>query len=110
MNFAKAALASGHEIYRLFFYGDGVHSSTGLQVAPQDEPDLAQEWAELVKAHQLDAVVCIAAALKRGILNTAEAQRYSKRAANLNDAFELAGLGQLVEAVARSDRVLTFGG
>ena len=55
-------------------------------------------------------VVCIAAALKRGILNQEEAERYEKPAHNLRDGFAISGLGQLVDAALMSDRLITFGG
>ena len=108
--FAQAVLAGGHEIVRLFFYQDGVHSASGNIVAPQDEQDIAEQWQDFIKAHQLDGVVCIAAALRRGVLNEEEAQRYQKPAANLSDSWELSGLGQLHDAAQSADRLICFGG
>jgi tRNA 2-thiouridine synthesizing protein D len=108
--FASAVLAAGHEIYRLFFYGDGVHNASSLAVVPQDELDLPAAWRALITEHNLDAVACIAAGLKRGVLDDGEAERYERPASNLDSAFELSGLGQLVEAAVKSDRVITFGG
>lgn len=108
--FAKAALAQGHEIVRLFFYQDGVHSASGNVVLPQDESDTAAQWRDFVTTHQLDGVVCIAAALRRGVLNAEEAERYSRPAANLPAPWELSGLGQLHDAVQAADRLICFGG
>lgn len=110
LRFAQAALDGGHEIVRLFFYQDGVHSAAGNPVSPQDELDLAGEWRDFVRQHHLDAVVCIAAALRRGVLNAEEAQRYGKPAANLGAPWELSGLGQLHEAAQMADRLVCFGG
>ena len=110
LRFAQAALDGGHEIVRLFFYQDGVHSASGNVVSPQDELELPREWREFVQQHQLDAVVCIAAALRRGVLNAEEAQRYGKPAANLEAPWELSGLGQLHEAAQLADRLISFGG
>lgn len=110
LRFAQAALDGGHEIVRLFLYQDGVHSASGNVVSPQDELDLPREWREFVQQHQLDAVVCIAAALRRGVLNAEEAQRYGKPAANLEAPWELSGLGQLHEAAQLADRLISFGG
>ena len=110
LRFAQAALDGGHEIVRLFFYQNGVHSASGNVVSPQDELDLPREWREFVQQHQLDAVVCIAAALRRGVLNAEEAQRYGKPAANLEAPWELSGLGQLHEAAQLADRLISFGG
>ena len=107
--FAKAALAAGHEIYRLFFYMDGVQNASQLATPPQDEQNIPQRWNELIKAHNIDAVVCIAAALRRGLLDKAEAARYEKEADNLAEGFSLSGLCQLVDAGIESDRLITFG-
>ena len=87
-----------------------MHSASGNVVSPQDELDLPREWREFVQQRQLDAVVCIAAALRRGVLNAEEAQRYGKPAANLEAPWELSGLGQLHEAAQLADRLISFGG
>jgi len=110
LRFAEAALAGGHEIVRLFFYQDGVHSASGNVVAPQDELDVAAQWRAFITERQLDAVVCIAAALRRGVLDEAEAKRWNRPAANLPAPWDLSGLGQLHEAAQLADRLVTFGG
>lgn len=110
LRFAEAALAGGHEIVRLFFYQDGVHNAVESVVVPQDEQDTAAQWRELIRQHQLDAVVCIAAALRRGVLDQAEADRYQRTAASVAAPWELSGLGQLHEAVQQADRLVCFGG
>ncbi|HDZ09797.1 sulfurtransferase complex subunit TusD [Pseudohongiella sp.] len=109
LTFCQAALDAGHQIYRLFFYEDGVHNAHALAVWPQDERDLNAAWATLIRDHRLDAVVCVASALKRGVLNTDEAARYEKNAASLEPSFEISGLGQWVDACLHSDRVVSFG-
>ncbi|WP_226702989.1 sulfurtransferase complex subunit TusD [Microbulbifer elongatus] len=110
LRFARALLQSDHGIYRVFFYGDGVHGGSALSAPPQDEQNLLGQWQELQSAHDLDLTICIAAAQRRGVLSSSEASRLEKPAGNLADGFELAGLGQLAEAAAVSDRLVTFGG
>ncbi|MCP8465887.1 sulfurtransferase complex subunit TusD [Pseudomonas sp. ZM23] len=110
LRFAEAALAGGHEITRLFFYQDGVYSASANTVTAQDELDVATAWSRFVADNQLDGVVCIAAALRRGVLNAEEAQRYSRPAANLQARWDLSGLGQLHEATQLADRLVCFGG
>nr|WP_324259327.1 sulfurtransferase complex subunit TusD [Cellvibrio fontiphilus] len=105
--FATAVLRQGHVLHRVFFYHDGVHNATSLAAPPQDEFNLHNAWDLLAKEH--DLVICIAAALKRGVLNKEEADRYNKSTHNLNDNFALSGLGQLIEAAVISDRLITFG-
>lgn len=109
LSFCQAALAAGHQIYRVFFYEEGVHNASALSVWPQDERDLNADWAAVIRDHQLDAVVCVASALKRGVLNAEEASRYEKAAASIDPAFDISGLGQWVDACLHSDRVVSFG-
>lgn len=107
--FAKTALEAGHEIFRVFYYGDGVLVANSQIAPPQDEINLPEMWQALATQYDIDLVVCIAAAVKRGVLDDNEAKRYEKDGANLAAGFELSGLGQLAEAIALSDRVITFG-
>lgn len=110
LQFAEALLLQGHQLYRGFFYHEGVYHGSSLVCPPQGEFDPIEGWRRLQTTYHLDLVVCIAAALKRGILDAGEAERYEKVASNLHPEFQLSGLGQWVDAVVHSDRVLTFAG
>lgn len=107
--FAKAAIAKGHEIFRIFFYHDGVNNATDLAVPPQDDRNITANWVKLAEENNIDMVVCIAAAQRRGLLDKNEAERQGKRADNIAPVFRISGLGQLVEAGIECDRLLTFG-
>ena len=107
--FCRAVLEKHHNIYRLFFYHDGVHNASSLLTLPQDEVQPSQRWRLLIDEYGLDAVACIASALRRGVINKAEAERFAKPADNLMPGFELSGLGQLIDAAQNSDRLMTFG-
>ena len=107
--FTKAALAKGHEIFRVFFYHDGVNNATRLAVPRQDDRNITQQWTELQKEHNLDLVVCIAAAQRRGLMDEDEAKRQGKDATNIAEGFRISGLGQLIEAGIECDRLVTFG-
>jgi len=96
--FCKAALARGHEIHRVFFYHDGVNNSTRLTEPPLDDRNIVNRWSKLAEDSQIDLVVCVAAALRRGI-----------RDENLAPGFRISGLGQLVETGIEADRTVTFG-
>ena len=109
-NFSCAALNRGHTIYRVFFYQDAVHTASSLAVPPQDEIHLYRQWQQLASHYDIDMVVCISAALRRGMLDKAESERYEKGHSNLADGFSLSGLGQLVDGAIQSDRFITFGG
>jgi len=108
-SFAKTLLSEGHQIHRVFFYGDGIHNASSLASPPQDEINLPIQWKHLAEQKNIDLVVCIAASLRRGLLNEEEARRHEKPAANLESPFEISGLGQLLEAAVVSDRLITFG-
>ncbi len=107
--FIEAALEAGHEIFRVFFYHDGVNNSTRYTVPPQDDRNIQVRWSELAEKHDLDMVVCIAAAQRRGILDENEAQRQGKDGDNIAPGFRISGLGQLIEAGIQADRLVTFG-
>ncbi len=109
LSFAKAALHRGHTVGRIFFFREAVHTGSCLTVAPQGEVDLHQEWKNLGEEHAIDMVICISAALKRGLLDESEAGRYNKPAHNIESPFTVSGLGQLVDGSVSADRVITFG-
>ena len=96
--FCKAAIAKGHEVMRVFFYNDGVNNATRLTEPPQDDRNIVNRWSKLAEEHGVDLVVCVAAALRRGI-----------RDENLATGFRISGLGQLVEIGIQADRLVTFG-
>ena len=110
LRFAEAVLAGGHEIVRLFLYQEGVHSASANCVSAQDELDMTEQWSRFVNDSGLDGVVCIAAGLRRGVLDDQEAKRHHRPAANLAKGWELSGLGQLHEASQQADRLVCFGG
>jgi len=108
--FAKAVLARGHSIRRVFFLDEGTVNGSAAAVFPQDEADRLQPWVELAEQHGVELIQCIASALQYGMLDEAGAGRYGKAAATIHPAFTIAGLGQLVDAAAAVDRLVTFGG
>lgn len=107
--FAEAALKQDTKIDRIFFYQSGIHNASNLACTPRDEFDLYTAWQALKQAYELDLVVCIAAAARRGLVNEAEQKRHQKSSFNMAPEFELSGLGQLVEAIASSGKLITFG-
>ncbi len=96
--FAVAALEKGHRVLRVFFYYDGVNNGNKLSEPQADDRNLVKLWGELAAAHNLDLVVCVAAALRRGIKEDI-----------LAEGFRISGLGQLIEASMAADRTVVFG-
>ena len=107
--FATEAVSQGHEIYRVFFYGDGVLNANSLSVAPQNETNLSEAWDEFFKNNGIDSVACVSSALFRGILNSDESTKHQMAGVSLHKSTQIAGLGQLVDAALHSDRVVSFG-
>ncbi len=96
--FAKAVVDKGHEVHRVFFYHDGVNNATRHTEPPQDDRHIVNRWSKLAEDHHIDLVVCIAAAMRRGITED-----------NVAKGFRISGLGQLVESGIQADRLVVFG-
>jgi tRNA 2-thiouridine synthesizing protein D len=109
LRFAESLIQQGHEIYRLFFFGDGVHNASKLTVVAQDEINLQLQWSKLIEEHDIDSVICVSSALRRGVLDQTEADRHELGIASAYESSEVAGLGQLIDASLHSDRVVNFG-
>jgi tRNA 2-thiouridine synthesizing protein D len=106
--FVEAALAQGHQICRVFFYHEGIYHAFNTATPPDDEVNFTQRWSALAKQHQIDLVVCISAAQRRGLLYADEARRQGK-ADDLAEGFRISGLGQWLDAILAADRCLVFG-
>ena len=97
-HFVKAAVEKGHQVLRVFFYYDGVNNANRLSEPQSDDRNLVKLWGDLGKEHNLDLVVCVAAALRRGIKDEI-----------LAEGFRISGLGQLIEVGMAADRMVAFG-
>lgn len=100
---------NGHDIYRVFFYHDAVLVANRFQSPPQDEFDILAAWQTLAQTYNLDLCLCIASCLRRGIVNSEEAERFEHLGDSLASGFSISGLGQLIEATLVADRTITFG-
>ncbi|MEQ1622964.1 MAG: sulfurtransferase complex subunit TusD [Methylococcales bacterium] len=107
--FITTALKTGHEVFRVFFYHEGIYHAFGHATPPDDEINFVQQWGDLAKNYHIDLVVCISAAQRRGLLCSDEAVRLGKVDIDLADGFRISGLGQLVEATLLADRFIVFG-
>ena len=107
--FIKCALEMGHEVVRVFFYQEGVYHAFRYATPPDDEIQVVEQWSTLVCEHNVDLVVCISAAQRRGLLEATEANRQGKKDTDVAEGFRIAGLGQWVEAMLVVDRFIEFG-
>ena len=115
--FAQAVVAAGHQLGRVFFAGAGVQHGQALAVSGRDETSLTQRWQQLQREAQAlpdasalacELVLCVSAALRHGVLDADNAQRWEKPAISVADGFIISGLGQLAEAQLSADRLVHF--
>lgn len=101
LEFVRAVAKSEHELYRVFFYQDAVgiaHSHVEVSV---DEPNLQEAWLELSNSTQVELAICVSAASRRGLVQTKEID-------TVKEGFTVVGLGQLVDAMLESERLVSF--
>ena len=95
LKFAHAAVDAGHRIGRVFFYNDAVTLANRFAV---DECGIRAEIVQLAAQAQFELAVCVTAAGRRGVVADE----------SLADGFAIVGLGQLIEAIEDSDRLVSF--
>lgn len=108
LQFAHALCASEHQLISVFFYREGVYNANRLTVPASDEQHMVKAWQEIHQQHDVTLNICVAAALRRGIINSEEGREASIEGENLAAGFVLAGLGTLAEATLNCDRVVQF--
>ena len=101
LNFTQSVVDSQHSLFRVFFYQDAVSIGSRHFDTPPDEPNLQQAWLALSETHHVELVLCVSAAQRRGI---SQAEDHDTVA----DGFSVSGLGQLIEAMIESDRLVSF--
>jgi len=108
LRFARAAVAKGHRIHRVFFYHAAAGLANSLAVSPQGEIDASAEWAQFGVENNVELAVCVASGLRRGVLSPQDADRYERAAPSVRPPFQIVGLGQLIEAAIEADRLVAF--
>jgi len=91
----RALLAAHVEIAAVFFRGDGVYHAQPGRAVDAGTPGLCDEWRFLAEPSGFPLLVCSSAAQRR----MPEAP---------GAAYREAGLAELLEIMATSDRVVTF--
>ena len=84
--FIQTAIAQGHTIRQCFFQSEGVLAAT--------QPEQVMAWQQIADHTQAELLLCSQAAEEHAI--------------NAGSPFKIGGLGALVEAAVRSDRVVSF--
>lgn len=110
VEFARCLIGRGHTLKRVFFLDAGTVNSSSNCVFPQDEVDPIQAWEALALQQGVELIICISSALRHGMLDASEAARHERGLSTIRPGFTVSGLGQLIDACANSDRLITFGG
>lgn len=106
--FIEGAIANGDTINNIFFYGDGVYHTNNLMLQTGDSHFAHGDWKHLATNHDIQLLVCITAAVKRGIVSQQEAHENGIGFANLHAPFEQAGLGEFFTALHECKRLVQF--
>ena len=96
LEFARAAVDSGHLIYRVFLYHDAVRIA---HREFQGFDKLIDDWNQLAKSHDFELTACVSAADRRGV---------SDASGTLREGFVIVGLGQFADCLLNADRTVTF--
>jgi tRNA 2-thiouridine synthesizing protein D len=100
--YVEAALVAGVKIVGVFFYQDGVmHANKDISIA-SDEYQAIAHWKQLHQTYKLPLHICITAAEKRGIVCDSIDNE------QVNEAFTVSGLGELVELTSKASRLVQF--
>lgn len=108
MEFANELVAQGQKITQVFFYQDGVTNTNKLCSPASDEVNLVEKWQQLHQSHNIELVSCVAASLRRGIVDKQLAEEQHLSSDNLAEGFRLGGLGEFVEASSQADKLIQF--
>lgn len=106
--FARALSGQGYTLSTIFFYGEGIHHTNSLSTPPSDEYPFYTNWCDIQKTTGCELLVCITAAVKRGVVSDAEATEHSLPASNLQPPFIQAGLGEFFTALHQSQHLVQF--
>ncbi|MFD1806559.1 sulfurtransferase complex subunit TusD [Pasteurella oralis] len=103
---AQALVEQGHQISQIFFFQQGVTIGNEFVYPANDEFHLQAAWQDFSRQYHVPLHLCIAAAQRRGVVDTQTAPKASQT--NLATHFVLAGLGEFNQALLEADRVLTL--
>lgn len=102
INLVHAALNNGVKLIGVFFYQDGVLNAAKHLAIPSDEFQTLTQWQQLSSDYNVPLYLCITAAEKRGLSDELNQHELS----NIDKAFTVSGLGELVELTNKAERVV----
>lgn len=96
LEFVKAAIENKHQVAGIFFYQQGVMHASNSTDIPSDELDTRQGFIQLKQKHNVELLVCVTAAEKRGT------------ASDHHPDFTIAGLAEMAGISGEVDRIVQF--
>ncbi|MGJ8646266.1 MAG: sulfurtransferase complex subunit TusD [Marinomonas colpomeniae] len=109
LRFMQAALKRYPDCIKgVFFYEDAVLIGNKLNQPPRDEIHITKAWQNIAKKYDISLYLCIAAAVRRGIISEDESRRYELNQHSLAEQFQLEGLGTLVELMNTTNKIIQF--
>jgi tRNA 2-thiouridine synthesizing protein D len=109
LRFIKTAISKYPNCIKgVFFYEDAILIGNQIAQPPRDEIDITKAWQEIAKQHDVPLYLCIAAAVRRGIISESESRRYELNQHTLAEQFQLEGLGTLVDLMNTTNKVIQF--
>ena len=102
INIVQAAINRNITVVGVFFYQDGVLNAAKHLSIPSDEYQTLSHWQQLNSEHNVPLYLCITAAEKRGLTD----ELGNNENSNIDKAFTVSGLGELVELTSKAERVV----
>ncbi|QCZ93419.1 sulfurtransferase complex subunit TusD [Salinimonas iocasae] len=107
-SFASELTAQGHTLNNIFFYGEGTHHANALVQLPTDEYQWHHQWKRIQASSECALLVCITAAVKRGLVGDSEARETGVEMANIHAPFVQAGLGEFFTQLHKCEKLVQF--
>ena len=102
INLVHTAVENNTKVIGVFFYQDGVLNAAKHLSIPSDEFQTLARWQQLRNDFGVPLYLCITAAEKRGLSDELSRDDSS----NIDTAFTVSGLGDLVELTSNAERVV----
>jgi len=102
LNIAHSIVEQQHELLGVFFYQEGVLNASKYLCVPNDEFQTPLKWQEFSQKTGITLHLCSTAAEKHGLIEETELEDFE----HISPAFQISGLGQLVELTTSAERVI----
>ena len=106
--FANELIKQQHNINQIFFYQQGISNTNALMSPASDEVNVVSLWQAFSRDTKVPLISCVAASLRRGVVDQSLAKEQHLPNHNLASGFRLGGLGEFVTASAMADILVQF--